>query len=423
MLSGVGIICFAGSYAVTLVLEVTRLFFRSGIRGAVMLGSAGAGLFAHTVYLWYQATSAAGSPLSSTQDWYLVAAWVLAATYVYLTCYHPKAAFGVFILPLVLALIGVGTFWADPEPYAREPASRAWGVLHGASILLATVAMLAAFAAGLMYLRQTRRLKRKLPPRRGLRLPSLEWLRRANSWAIGVAVLTLGIGILSGMVLNLYNYGPGTEHLPWNDPVVLSTLVMFGWLLASAGIGVFYRPAREGRKVAFLTMLSFLFLVIALGAVLSANTRHGGRRREGREIESDREETEASGVRVQSSGLGVRGSGARGQGSEFRVWGSGFRVQSSGGSEDGLAAEPNSQGLGTTHLDRLFLRPRWRPQDRHVGPIAHCVLPTAHCPLSTSHCSLPTSHCPLPTVHCPLPTACCPLPAAYCVALSRRAWA
>ena len=35
MLSGVGIVCFAASYTVALALEVTRLFFRSGIRGAL----------------------------------------------------------------------------------------------------------------------------------------------------------------------------------------------------------------------------------------------------------------------------------------------------------------------------------------------------------------------------------------------------
>ena len=74
MLSGVSIFCFAASYAIALVLEVTRLLFRSGIRGAVMLGFAGAGLFAHTVYLFYrviesyQASGLVGAPLSSTQE-------------------------------------------------------------------------------------------------------------------------------------------------------------------------------------------------------------------------------------------------------------------------------------------------------------------------------------------------------------------
>ena len=55
MLSGVSTICFAASYAVALALEISRLLFRSGVRGAVMLGFAAAGLVAHTAFLYYRA--------------------------------------------------------------------------------------------------------------------------------------------------------------------------------------------------------------------------------------------------------------------------------------------------------------------------------------------------------------------------------
>jgi len=40
MLSGIGITCFAASYAVALGLELTRLLFRGGVRGA-MFGPGG----------------------------------------------------------------------------------------------------------------------------------------------------------------------------------------------------------------------------------------------------------------------------------------------------------------------------------------------------------------------------------------------
>ena len=57
MLLRVTITCFAASYLVALILEVTRLIFRSGIRGATLLIFAGAGLFAHTVYLFNREVS------------------------------------------------------------------------------------------------------------------------------------------------------------------------------------------------------------------------------------------------------------------------------------------------------------------------------------------------------------------------------
>jgi len=249
MLSGVGIICFAGSYAVTLALEISRLLFRSGVRGAVMLGFAGAGLVAHTAFLYYRAVNTAGPPLSSSQDWYLVAAWVLVVVYLYLVYYHPKTAFGLFLLPLVLGLIGTAKWVASPQPFAREPASQVWGAIHGVSLALAVAALLVG-----------------------------EWLQQANSRAMIVAVVMLGVGVASGTILNLIRRAEPSERLPWHDPFVLATLVTFGWLVLAVVAGKLYRPALHGRKVAYLTLVSFLMLVLTLCAGLLLNTQHGGGR-------------------------------------------------------------------------------------------------------------------------------------------------
>ena len=276
-MSGVGIICFASSYAIAWALEISRLLFRSGVRGAIMLGFAGAGLVAHTAFLYYRAVNAEGVPLSSEKDWYLVAAWALVVVYLYLAVLRPKIPFGLFLLPLVLGLISAATFLAPVEPLARGSASKIWGAIHGVSIMLAVVSVLIGFVAGLMYLGQSRRLKHKRLPAGGLRLPSLEWLQRANSHAIVTSLLMLGVGILSGMVLNLINIGDESARLAWNDPVVLSTWLMFFWLLAVVVAIAVYRPARQGRKVAYLTVASFVFLAIMLAAGLLMNSRHWGR--------------------------------------------------------------------------------------------------------------------------------------------------
>ncbi len=280
MLSHVQIFCFLASYTVALALEVSRLWFRSGIRGMVMLGFVVAGWVAHTAFLYYRAMAAveaAGSPLSSNRDWLLLAAWVMVMVYFYLACYHPATHFGVFLLPLVLGLI-VAAHFADPTNFPREPASRIWVVIHGTSILLATCTVLFGFAAGLMYLEQADRLKRKptmgtrWPPSLKLRLPSLEWLQTANSRTMLASMLLVGVAVASGIVLNLLKKSPGAL---WKDPVVWVTLAMFGWLLLHVIIGAFYRPIRQGRKVAYLTLVSFIFLVIALAGMF-ASAKHGG---------------------------------------------------------------------------------------------------------------------------------------------------
>jgi ABC-type uncharacterized transport system permease subunit len=164
---------------------------------------------------------------------------------------------------------------------AREPASKIWGALHGISIMLATVSVLIGFVAGLMYLDQARRLKHKNPATGGLQLPSLEWLQWANSRAILISVLMLGLGVLSGMVLNGINAQDEAKRLPWNDPVILSTWLMFFWLLAAMILSTLYRPARAGRRVAYLTLVSFVFLAIMLAAGLLMNSRHWGREERG----------------------------------------------------------------------------------------------------------------------------------------------
>lgn len=273
-MSGISITCFAASYAVALALEVSRLFFRSGIRGAVMLGFAGAGLIAQTLFLGYRAATAPEAPLSSEFDWYLVAAWCLAVTYLYLTIYHPRTAIGVFVLPLVLALIAVGHYVADVTPYPRTQAAQVWGAIHGAFLLLGTVAVVVGFAVGLMALVQAWRLKHKLAPQPGLRLPSLEWLEKINMRAIGISVVMLGVGFLSGIVLNLVHKRLHIDELPWNDPIIWSSGVLLGWLVIAAGFSALYKPARQGRKVAYLTVASFLFLLFSLGVRLLLPTHH-----------------------------------------------------------------------------------------------------------------------------------------------------
>ncbi len=276
MLAGINIVCFTASYAVALALECSRLAFRSGLRGAVMLAFGGAGLLAHTLYLVERARANQTAPLSSGYDWYLVAAWVLAATYLYLTLAHPKASIGLFVLPLVLALIAVGVLWADPQPFALSRAVRLWGMIHGLFLLLGTVAVLVGFVAGLMYLLQASRLKHKRPSGRGVQLPSLEWLERWNSRALFYSGWLFGVGVLSGVVLNLVSHRYDRQTVPWSDPVVLFGLATALWLVVAAGFNLLYQPARQGRKVAYLTVASFCFLVVMLGVSLFSQSQHRG---------------------------------------------------------------------------------------------------------------------------------------------------
>jgi ABC-type uncharacterized transport system permease subunit len=276
MLIHVQIFCFLASYTIALLLEASRLWFRSGARGIAMLGFVVAGWIAHTLYLYNSAIAASGAaqlPLSSNQDWLLLAAWMMVMVYFYLACYHPATHFGIFLLPLTLGLIAAARF-ADSSPVAREPATKIWGVIHGTSILLGAVSVLIGFTAGLMYLEQADRLKRKRRPFLKMKLPSLEWLQMVNGRTMLASMLLVGVAAASGVVLKLLAPGQNSPNIPWSDPVILGTMAMFGWLLLHVIIGTFYRPIRRGRKVAYLTLVSFVFLVALV--VMFVSRKHGG---------------------------------------------------------------------------------------------------------------------------------------------------
>jgi len=264
MLAHVQVFCFLASYAVALVLEASRLWFRSGFRRMVTLAFVVAGWVAHTAFIYNSAVHASGSPLASYRDWMLLAAWALVLVYFYLACFHASTHFGIFFLPLVLGLVVAG--WLTPEGYrfSGVPASKIMGAVHGISILAATVTVLFGFAAGVMYLWQAERLKRKRPPRVAVRLPSLEWLQTANARALVASMLLTGVAVASGIALGWLSARQGSPGLPLSNPGVWAAVAMFAWLLLHVIIGAFYRPIRQGRKVAYLTLVSFVFLVIAL---------------------------------------------------------------------------------------------------------------------------------------------------------------
>jgi ABC-type uncharacterized transport system permease subunit len=278
IISGISLTCFGASYGVAWGLELAKFYLQSGVRRLLALGFVLAGLLAHTLYLGYRAVEYSATPLSSSFDWCLVAAWLLVAAYLYLSVYYPRAPLGLYILPMALALVVAAAF-ADPTPISAGDASRAWGVVHGIALLAGTLAVMVGFAAGLMYLVQSYHLKHKQAPAPGFRLPSLEWLEKVNSRVIILSALLVGVGFLAGIILNFVEGSGGA--LPWSDPVIWSSALMFAWLVTAAVFNVVYRPARRGRKVAYLTVVSFGFLVVALAMFLLVDSGHGGRREQG----------------------------------------------------------------------------------------------------------------------------------------------
>jgi ABC-type transport system involved in cytochrome c biogenesis permease subunit len=215
---------------------------------AVAFGAAG--LAALTIFLAVQ------RPLLIWQyGWMLFLAWILAVFYLIGSVHHRRLSWGLFVLPLVLGLVGLGAAFGPSDTNDNTlPIQDAWGAVHGGLLLLAAVGLCVGFLASLMYLVQVHRLRAKTLPGQGLRLWSLERIEAMNRRAIVLAFPLLTAGMLVGLVLMFEKNLSG-----WTDPRVLASIVLRLTFALQLYLRIGYHL--RGRPVALLTILTFVLLV------------------------------------------------------------------------------------------------------------------------------------------------------------------
>ena len=282
------ILCFAGTYGLALLSELARFVVRSSARWYLTLGLTALGWVVQTVYLVNLGMVGRRVPMATVFESLLVLSWIFAAIALYLMTRAPKpVAVGAFFLPLIVGLTvvaGTSASRSDDWVKAWGGATTFWGSVHGIFLLAGAASTCVAFAAGLMYLAQAKRLKHKRPNRFGIGLPSLEQSERLNRGAITLAFPLLTFGLLIGLVLSqLPRAGVGgAEALSLTDPKVVSALAM--WLAFAVLLHARFRPAMRGRGVMLLTIIAFAFLVFTWVGVdaLHLPTAHGVPRTAGR---------------------------------------------------------------------------------------------------------------------------------------------
>ena len=259
----VTVFCFFASYGVAFLLEMAQLLRPRPALRLLGTGFGAAGLLAQTIFLAVQRPE-----LASRYGSLLFLAWIVAVFYLYGTLHHRRIAWGLFVLPLLLGLIGLAVL------LGREPASseeswlvrlfsfegeRFWVALHLGLLLLAAVGTFVGFFASVMYLVHARRLKSKSLPGQGPKLLSLERLEEMNRRAIVLAFPLLTAGVVIGMALLAQSSTPVRS---WADPRVLAAIAL--WLVFAVLLYVRYSLHVRGRRVAILTIVAFVLLVVTL---------------------------------------------------------------------------------------------------------------------------------------------------------------
>jgi ABC-type transport system involved in cytochrome c biogenesis permease subunit len=277
------VLCFAGTYGLALVSELARFVTRSAARWYVTVGLTALGWLVQTAYLADLGWSQHKLPVTTVFESLLVLSWILALIGLYLMVRSPRpVAVGLFVLPLVLALVLLAGRFASRTAHWDQwhGTTTFWTPVHVIFLLAGAVSTCVAFAAGLMYLVQSNRLKHKRRPRFGFALPSLEQSERLNRGAITLAFPLLTFGLLIGVILDLA--APPSSGmaagvlLSWTDPKVVSAGLM--WLVFAVLLHARFRPAMRGRSVMLLTIVAFAFLVFTWVGfdVLRLPTAHGG---------------------------------------------------------------------------------------------------------------------------------------------------
>lgn len=274
MLTGVSLTCFLFSYLIVLGLEIWRLFSRRPSRTWLVMICMLAGLLAHTIFLGNELFGdPSGRMLGDWFQWVVFGAWGLALACALLMMRNPAGNLGLFLIPMVLALIGVAALVRDHQPFATSSARSLWGQVHGVSLLLSTMFIFQGFAFGVMYLVQSYRLKSKSRTRRSLKLPALEFLQSLNRMNLFASATALGIGMLSGILLNLAS----EDRVSWIGGGVLLSLALFVWALTAALLESTSQSSLGGRRGAYLSIASFIFLIVALlFVILSTHGRSAG---------------------------------------------------------------------------------------------------------------------------------------------------
>lgn len=255
---GITRFCFSASYALAFAAEFAHLLAPRPVWRWLGIICCTAGLIAHTLFLTAQRPSLA-TPAGSL----LALAWVVAIFSLIGTVHHRKWAWALFVLPFALGLVVASELLPVQGGLVGDytPSERAWGFAHGIALLFAAVGLSVGCVASLMYLVQAQRLRAKVPPGRGIKLPSLERLEAMNRRAVNWSFPLLTAGLALGVILLAQRETAGST---WATAKVIGTASL--WLSFLLLFYLRQATALPPRRIAGLTVAVFGLLILTLSA-------------------------------------------------------------------------------------------------------------------------------------------------------------
>jgi cytochrome c-type biogenesis protein CcsB len=169
-------------------------------------------------------------------------------------------ALGTFMLPLVLLLMAPAAITSRQIAGLNPVLKSAWLGIHTSLALLGDAAFAFAFIVSVMYLIQERQLKHKHLGAIFHRLPPLDVMDTISYRALSIGWPLFTLGMITG---SLWAESAWGSYWSWQPKEAASLLV---WLLYLSLLHLRTLGWR-GRKMAYLSIAGFLFVLISFFVV------------------------------------------------------------------------------------------------------------------------------------------------------------
>ena len=226
---------------------------------------------AHTVYLAFEVRRYGNIPINNLAETLFVFLWFTVLVTIFVDRAYRVPALIAYLMPLMVAFAVPAMLLVSRGASLPKKLSPIPTLLHVVPTFLGYALFAVGFIASLMYLLQEHRLKLRVAGPLFERMPSLHVLDAVaqRSIVFGFPVFTLGLllGIAwarsSGHLLSTHWYA---------DPKIISGIIT--WIIYLAIVHVRLAAVWQGRKVAWLTIAGFLFILFTFVGTFLLGGQH-----------------------------------------------------------------------------------------------------------------------------------------------------
>ena len=227
------------------------------------------GFILHSLIIVIRGLRAGHFPVTSIYETLLFFSWILVGLSVLFSISRKIPIINVGALPVAVILILMAVTQIQDVDALAPALQSYWLTIHVGFAFLSYAAYTLAFIVGVFYIILERQMKKKKFGVLYQLLPSLEILDETNYYAVAIGFILLTIGIITGAVWANETWG---RYWGW-DPKETWSLIT--WFLYAILLHVRITSQMRGRKVAYLSILGFGFVIFTyLGVGILWNGLH-----------------------------------------------------------------------------------------------------------------------------------------------------